>query len=98
MPQPTELHGRPAAPGLAQGPIVRLISTGRERRTAGAPPAERAALDLAIRAATQELAALAASVGEDAADILEFQIAMLEDEALSDPARVAIGAGIAADA
>jgi phosphotransferase system enzyme I (PtsI) len=98
MPPPVELRGRPAAPGLAYGPIVRLAAAAASARTAGSPAAERAALEAAIAAAGEELADLAARVEGDAADILEFQVAMLEDEALSEPAYTAIAAHVAADA
>ena len=93
-----ELIGRPAAPGVALGPLVRLGGAFVPRRTAGSADQERAALTAAIEAAVADLAELAEQAGGDAAEILEFQIAMLEDEALRDPALSAIAAGAAADA
>ena len=92
-----ELSGQPAAPGIAIGPLVRLGGEAHALRAAGTPAQERAALAAAIEAAVDDLAALAAQAGGDAAEILEFQIAMLEDEALRDPALSAIEAGTPAD-
>jgi phosphotransferase system enzyme I (PtsI) len=92
-----ELTGQPAAPGIAVGPLIRLGDAPRGARSAGTPDQERAALGAAIEAAVADLAALAEQAGGDAADILEFQIAMLEDDALRDPALSAIAAGTAAE-
>src|SRR5260370_3087770 len=47
--------------------------------------------------AAAELAALAAGAADDAAGILGFQIALLEDDALSAPAFAAIEGGAPAD-
>jgi phosphotransferase system enzyme I (PtsI) len=93
-----ELTGRPAAPGFAAGPLVRLVAASGAARVAGTVEAERTALLAAIEAAAMELAQLAERTGGAAADILEFQIAMLEDAALREPAEAAIATGAAADA
>jgi phosphotransferase system enzyme I (PtsI) len=67
-------------------------------RLAGTEAEELAALQVAIVASAAEVAALAAGQGGgDAADILEFQVAMLEDDELRAPALAAIAAGTAAD-
>jgi phosphotransferase system enzyme I (PtsI) len=92
-----ELRGQPASPGLAIGRLVRLAEPGTGSRAAGGVAEERLALEVAISAAVAELAALAAQAGGDAAEILEFQIAMLQDSALREPALQAIGEGAAAD-
>jgi phosphotransferase system enzyme I (PtsI) len=92
-----ELSGQPAAPGVAIGALVRLGGAAQAGRVAGTPAEERAALNGAIEAAVADLAELAAQSGGDAADILEFQIAMLEDEALRDPALAAIATGTPAE-
>ena len=92
-----EFSGQPAAPGIAVGPLVRLGERRYGARQPGAVEHERAALSEAIAAAVADLAALAEQTGGDAADILEFQIAMLEDDALRDPALSAIAAGVGAD-
>jgi phosphotransferase system enzyme I (PtsI) len=93
-----ELSGRPAAPGLAAGPLVRIGPVSILSRRAGTEAEELAALQAAIAASAVEVAALAAGQGGgDAADILEFQVAMLEDDELRAPALAAIAAGTAAD-
>ena len=93
-----ELTGRPAAPGVAVGPLVRLDPQNVAARAAGTPSEERVALAAAIAAAIAEIARLAEQAGGDAAEILEFQIAMLEDPALCEPAQDAIALGTSADA
>lgn len=93
MPATVELRGRTAAPGLARGPVHRIVDIADLRRQAGAPGDERAVLEAAIDAATADLASLIASAQTDGADILEFQVAMLEDEALREPALVSIAGG-----
>ncbi len=94
-----ERRGSPAAPGRALGRLVRLpAAADRPRRAAGPPAAEAAALDAAIEAAIAGLSALAGAAGGEAAEIVAFQVAMLEDPALAAPAREAIAAGTPADA
>ncbi len=95
--RPVTLTGRPAAPGFAEGPVVTLAARTATRRRAGTPAEERAALAAALATARDDLAALAAASEGDAADILEFQIALIEDDALSGPALEAIGAGAPAE-
>jgi phosphotransferase system enzyme I (PtsI) len=96
---PCELRARPAAPGLALGPLAILPDDLRARRTAGDPATEAAALTAALTGARADLARLAAASWESrAAEILEVQIAMLADAALADPAMAAIARGAAADA
>ncbi|HMG50931.1 MAG TPA: phosphoenolpyruvate--protein phosphotransferase [Inquilinus sp.] len=97
MPLRSDLAGRPAAPGLAIGPVVRLAAPAAARRFSGDPVQEVDDLLTAIEAAIAELSALAETVADDGAGILEFQVAMLEDEALREPALALIAAGVAAD-
>ncbi|RWC57867.1 phosphoenolpyruvate--protein phosphotransferase [Mesorhizobium sp.] len=97
MPEPLRLQGISASAGYAEGPLFDLDKTvlsyvGKE--TAGD---EKAALETAIAIAAGRLAVLIEMAVGDAADILEFQIAMLEDDALSSPAFAAIRAGLPAD-
>ena len=93
------MAGAPAAPGLAQGRLHRPGARRRAERQPGAPADERAALARAIASARVELEQLAArSGGGEAAGILQFQLALLEDEALTAPAFAAIDTGTAADA
>jgi phosphotransferase system enzyme I (PtsI) len=93
-----ELFGRAAAPGLAVGPVVALDRPPAARRATGSPVRERESLEQAIAAAIAAIGDLARAVGGDAADILDFQIAMLEDSVLIEPAleRIAAGADAAA--
>ncbi len=87
------LRGRAAAPGLAAGPLARLASAAVEARSFGSPEAERAALEQAIARAGADLSALAATHKRESADILEFQLALLDDDELSGPAFAGIEAG-----
>lgn len=96
--------GLTAAGGYADGPIHRdgAPATGATPPAPGPgdPARERARLETAIAAAGAALCALLARLGadEEAAGIVEFQVAMLEDEALSAPAYRAIEAGAEAAA
>lgn len=91
------LKGTPASPGYAQGPLFLLDRAGGGQRRTGSPQEEEAALRAALAATVERLAALAAGASEEAAAMLEFQIAMLEDEALAAPAFAATAGGEAAD-
>jgi phosphotransferase system enzyme I (PtsI) len=95
----TEIHltGRAASPGLAIGPVTVLTAAIESRRVPGDSAQETAALKAAIEGATAELAKLVEAEQGDAADILEFQVAMLEDDALAEGAFDAIAAGSPAD-
>jgi phosphotransferase system enzyme I (PtsI) len=94
-----EIHltGRAASPGLAIGPVAMLTTAVAKRTNVGDPAQETAALQAAIEAATAEIAGLIESVQGEVADILEFQVAMIEDDALAEGAYHAIAAGTAAD-
>ena len=91
-------RGRPAAPGFAAGRVVALSQAVGTGRSGGDPTQEAAALRGAMAQATADLAGLAAQAADDAAGILGFQIALLEDDALSAAAFAAIADGSAADA
>lgn len=79
------------------GPIRRLSGKHLQARVATNPVTERNDLSRAINAAASDIADLIATLEGDAQDILAFQLAMLEDDALSAPAWLAIDAGLAAD-
>ncbi|MGE0212432.1 MAG: phosphoenolpyruvate--protein phosphotransferase [Parvibaculaceae bacterium] len=99
MPRPVELFGQAASPGIASGPLVWVGRRTGTRRIAGGPEQEKAALAAAIEASIASLSVLMeAADEEDAAGMLAFQIAMLEDETLSAPALEAIALGSPADA
>ena len=94
-----EIHltGRAASPGLAIGPVTVLTAAVARRTAIGDPAQEAAALKAAIEGATAEIAELIGTLEGEVADILEFQVAMLEDDALAEGAYDAISAGVAAD-
>ena len=94
MQQTVERLGRPAAPGIAAGPLVFLGQAIARRQSTGDAACERRDLDLAIHGAIATIRALAAKFKGEAAAILEFQVAMLEDEALVAPAHERIAAGV----
>jgi phosphoenolpyruvate-protein phosphotransferase (PTS system enzyme I) len=80
------LQGVAASAGLALGRIALQRASHAGRRTPGTPAQERDALQAAIAAAGAQLEALAGAVAERAAaEILEFQIALLDDEDLIAP-------------
>ena len=92
-------RGRTASIGFARGPFVRLGSTAERRthgRLAGTGSARASRCDPNRRA--EQIAELAAAAGGEAAQILEFQVALLEDQDFLDPIFAAIGAGAPADA
>ena len=94
-----EIHliGRAASPGLAIGPVT-LLTAAVARRTASDDPAqEAAALRAAIEGARAEIAEQIKTIQGEVADILEFQVAMLEDDALAVEAYEVISVGITAD-
>ena len=91
------LQGRSASDGLFMGP-VRHIDVGTQARIRlDDSAAEQAALQDAIAAAIAGLSDLMAEADDEGAAILGFQVAMLEDDALSAPALTAIVEGEAAD-
>ncbi|MCP4383648.1 MAG: phosphoenolpyruvate--protein phosphotransferase, partial [Hyphomicrobiales bacterium] len=95
MPSATERTGRAAAPGIASGPVARIDAEPSSTRLASGNSAiERAELKSAIAAAAEAIGRLAETVDGDAADILEFQTAMLEDDVLSAAAFERIGDGV----
>ncbi len=91
--QSVRRRGRVAAPGLAAGPLSRIENRPPEAANLGSPDKERSALAEAIARAGADLTALAATQTDDALQMLEFQLALLEDEALSGPAFAAIESG-----
>lgn len=92
------LQGITASDGLFMGPVRCLTGTAHVQREQGDASAEGAALANAISSAVADLASLSERVDGEAQDILAFQTAMLEDDALSAPAMAAIENGTAADA
>jgi phosphotransferase system enzyme I (PtsI) len=89
--------GRAAAPGLAEGRLFRLREADRQRVPTGSRLDEADALLDAVQEAARELTALAAATGGDAADMLNFQVAMLEDPNLLEQALELVNHGLPAD-
>ena len=97
MRQAVELKGKPASEGIFAGPIVTLGAAKTERRASGDPDAERRAFDGAVLAAITGLTTLVGTAEGEGAEMLGFQIALLEDDALLEPARALIDQGRPAD-
>ena len=90
------LTGRTASAGFAAGPLTVMMSL-EGKRAGGDPVSEAEALRRAIADALSQLSNLAACSEGDGADILAFQIAMLEDPALAESAFEMIEASASAD-
>jgi phosphotransferase system enzyme I (PtsI) len=93
------LRGTPVSPGLARGPLVLLDEESQknshERGDAGQ---ESNRLRDALTGASAELAALMETAGDsEAQTMLAFQVAMLADAVVTDPAFVSIAEGAAAE-
>jgi phosphotransferase system enzyme I (PtsI) len=85
--------GRPAAPGLFAGAVFVLAASVGRRESSDDPTLEETALRTAIVASLTELTALSDKISGDGADMLAFQIAMLEDDELMTRAQVAMSDG-----
>jgi phosphocarrier protein FPr len=105
-PQPGDvMHGIAASAGMAVGPARHLrrsaVMSPPAQRAAEPAPSEREALDAAIDKARGEIRrdrdAVAARAGRAEADILDVQMALLDDEALREPAEQAISGGATAE-
>lgn len=91
------VEGRSAAPGIARGPLLRLVAAKSGARRSRSKAGEQQALADAFEASRVDLTALAGKVkDDDAKAILAFQIALLEDENLAAPAFARIVDGEAA--
>jgi phosphotransferase system enzyme I (PtsI) len=93
MKPPLRISGTSASPGYIEGPIHRIGHRQAAYAPKGSPAAEAPALEDAIAESIDALTVLAAEASGDAADMLEFQIAMLSDDALTGPAFGAIADG-----
>ncbi|AZO20291.1 phosphoenolpyruvate--protein phosphotransferase [Mesorhizobium sp. M1E.F.Ca.ET.045.02.1.1] len=91
------IEGVPASAGYAEGPLFDLDRPPVAYRGKANAAEEKAALQAAIEKAVSRLTALIETADGDAAGILEFHIAMLQDDALSVPALASIGSGEPAD-
>jgi phosphoenolpyruvate-protein phosphotransferase (PTS system enzyme I) len=86
-------EGRPAAPGFALGALVAMASDAVARVASGNAAVEAEALRSALAAALAELRRMVDQTSGDAAEILGFQVAFLEDDELAAPAFAAIAQG-----
>jgi phosphoenolpyruvate-protein phosphotransferase (PTS system enzyme I) len=91
-------RGRTASIGFSHGPFVRVDTAPNGRRRIGAAKDEELVLRAALLSAGRQIASLANAAGGEAAQILEFQVALLDDDEFLDPIFGAILAGIPADA
>ena len=89
--------GKSASIGFASGPAWVVTRAVGARREGGDAAAEAEALKRAIAAAIGQLSELAATSEIGGAEVIGFQIAMLEDDALAEPAYAGIGVGLSAD-
>jgi phosphotransferase system enzyme I (PtsI) len=88
-------NGKTASLGYAQGPLVwASVASAVHRRASND---EGAALRAAVAETTKQIAALAEAAGREAAEILEFQAALLDDESFLEPVFTAIAASAPAD-
>ena len=90
-----EIRGRPASEGIFSGPVVFLGITSPASRLARDAIFENTELNKAIAAAIVAISKLTEN-NSGAADILEFQIAMLDDPVLREPAAALIAQGASA--
>jgi phosphotransferase system enzyme I (PtsI) len=92
------LRGTPVSPGFARGSLVVLADDGQLSYTRGAAHEERERLRAAIARASAELAGLMERTADaEAQTILAFQIAMLADPVVAEPAFVDIDAAAGAE-
>ena len=96
MPEPLRLKGIAASSGYAEGPLFPLHGQEPEYFARGSPHAEAEALHAALARATARIGTLMTTASEESAEILEFQLAMLDDKALTEPAFAAIAEGASA--
>jgi phosphotransferase system enzyme I (PtsI) len=88
------ISGRSAAPGIALGPLVRLVAVKHDARQRQSTAEEHQSLVDALAASQVALTVLAREVADAEAEaILSFQIALLEDDNLAAPAFALIAGG-----
>jgi len=88
--------GRCASPGLALGPLVAFAPETRHRNASGIVELEMEALHGALTKARFDLRELVNRSPGETAEILDFQVALLDDDVLAEPAFSAIAEGHAA--
>jgi len=92
------LRGTPVSPGFARGALVVLADDSPATRRSGSAEDEPARLRAAIARARNDLARLAERLADgEAQTILAFQVAMLDDAVVTDPAFASIARGEGAE-
>jgi phosphoenolpyruvate-protein phosphotransferase (PTS system enzyme I) len=91
------MQGQAASQGFFAGPAHMLTAANAVYEFSGNPAQEAVALRDAVAAAAVELSSLLEKCEGDAADVIGFQIAMLEDEELVAPSWHIISNGAPAD-
>ncbi|GLH76268.1 phosphoenolpyruvate-protein phosphotransferase [Bradyrhizobium sp. SSBR45G] len=91
------ISARAASDGLAIGPAMILRALDGADRAKGSIAEEHAALAAAVASAREAVAELIGRVAGDAAELIGFQLALLEDDALTESAYAQIESGVAAD-
>ncbi len=98
MPRQIELSGERASPGYASGPVFLARAADDVSYVAQTTPEEEtAALQAARETAIERLQEMIETLDSEAADILEFQLAMVADDAFFDAAFALIRDGLPAD-
>lgn len=93
---PRVFEGIAVSGGVSLGPLYVLRGAADATREAGTPAEEAAAFQAALSAAAADIQALVEAEDALAAEILEFQLALLEDEDITAPVQQAIAGGEAA--
>ena len=91
------ISGRTASNGLAIGPATILRALDGASRSKGSIAEEHAVLATAVARAREAIAELIGRLAGDAAELIGFQLALLEDDALTETAYAQIERGVAAD-
>ena len=93
MREPRHFKGLPASHGLADGPAAVITRPLLNYTSSGDPAREAERLQDAIGKAQADIASLMDEESGEGADILEFQVALLEDDTLIDSATQDIAEG-----
>src|ERR1700746_2280918 len=86
-------YGGTGSPRFSRGALLRAGRGPVSGREPGSRREEERALRQALAATNGQIAALGSAIGGDAAEILEFQLALLDDESLLDPIFASIARG-----
>jgi len=93
MPSRSSTKGIVASVGYASGPLFEIDTPAVRYTGSGNAETEAERLRGALAAAAREIGELIAKASEQAAAMLEFQLAMIEDETLSTPAFATVASG-----